>query len=189
MTARLGVDVSDDQDATSFTKCDFVIVKLGEGVGYAGATGAAHKISICHREGIPVAGYWFLHPRYSGEEQAQLAIARARALGLYGIACDAEQTDGRSIYTVKECIGSFLKVAKSWGPTMLYANREWIQTFELYKLSVHLWESHPGQADPDFATQCFQYSFLGDVLGISAPVDRDRWTGSDQFFNAFFGLK
>jgi GH25 family lysozyme M1 (1,4-beta-N-acetylmuramidase) len=189
MVDRLGVDLSDDQQATSFDKVDFVIVKLGEGLGHAGALNVTAKIKLARAQHVPVAGYWFVHPGLSGQEQAKAAIEQAQRYGLRGIACDAEVTDGCSVYTVRECLKSFLGVVKSWGHAVLYTNLDWAQHYGTNHLDTHVWEAHPGALKPSWVNvQCFQYSFLGNVKGISSPVDLDQWTGSDAFFDAFFGL-
>ena len=195
-TVRQGIDVSEFQETIDWTQVagdgvDFAILRLG----YRGSTEGQIGIDARFEEnyqgareaGLDVGVYFFSQATDEQEAVAEadyvLQVLDGRELELPVIfdwevvELEEARSAGVDGGTVSDCAAAFCRRVTAGGYSAgIYFNRQ--QGYYDYDLAAlgdyTLWVSDPNMW-PDFyyAVSLWQYSFTGQVAGISGNVDRD----------------
>lgn len=200
MTPLLGIDVSIWQGKIIWHEVadsghHFAAIKATEGLAVQDPT-FEYNWYHARRRGLDRLAYHYLHPNFSGKQQASFLHSTVRSKGRFepgdGVLLDLEETDGMAPNQVIACAEEFVQqiLHETVAGIMLYCNYDfWVNTLRnprspilakcpLWQAS---WYAHPARIDnwpngPSFQ----QYAANGRVPGVPNQVDLDWFFGTRQ---------
>ena len=191
-----GIDVSEHQLAIDWAQVagdgvEFAVLRLG----YRGSTEGLLNTDACFEEnyrgareaGLDVGVYFFSQATDEQEAVAEadyvLQVLDGRELDLpvifdwEAVEVEGARTAGVDGGTVSDCAAAFCRriTAARYGAGIYFNRQQGYYDYDLAALGDYmLWVSDPNSwTDFYYAVSLWQYSFTGQVAGISGDVDRD----------------
>ena len=195
-----GIDVSHYQGEVDWNPVKtagitFAYAKATEGKDDVDAQFAANWQGM-GGAGIVRGAYHFFYPNIDATAQAQHYIATVTlAPGDLPPALDVELTENMDAAAIQAAVQTWLDAVEAhYGvPPILYSNKKFLQTYlDTESFDDHpLWLAEFTDDAPETSSwsdwpqwTLWQYSDQGTVAGVEGTVDRDRYTGSAEGFEA-----
>lgn len=188
----LGIDVSEHNGKISWniTKRYVKFAMLRAGLGHVIPDKCfEYNADSCTKERIPFGVYWFsyaLNKKQAEQEAIECSKIISKYELIYPVAYDFEYDTERyakenSVEYTKEMrqeiIETFCEKIKSYGYTpMVYTNYDyWIYKGTNYFYRKYpIWFAYTGEKKPNMNIAIWQYSWKGQIPGISTDVDMDN---------------
>jgi len=161
-----------------------VILKATQGINYINPF-FHEDLEGCNKVGLPVMAYHFAEFGDVNAEVAaftKIAGSRARALDI--------ETSTNAVWATEFLQAIQNQFSLNRDQTMLYGSASTIphgdpREFLLWVAAYH--KTPNNSTVPN--TSLWQYSDTGKIKGIANNVDLSKWVGTQENFDAFFGVK